>query len=466
MKTIRYNLFALLAFISAVAFAQTKTLDKSYKVNSDAEIRINTSHTNIVVDYWDKNEVKVEALLDTEGMDEEARKKLTEGWTPEIKASARKVEINSGPVAVHWEKSMEALEEPLAQLPEMLGPLMENLGPMLESITNNPLPPEFAENMGKIKFDYEAYRKDGDKYLEKFEKEMEGNFGEDFEKAMEEWAEQFENNPNMKKFEMDMEAWGENFGKDMEAWGEEFGKKMEAWGENFGQDMEKWAQQFEADMEDGSGDPGRITVLKSKDGSAKKTLKLNLPRNAKLNLDVRHGDVKLSGTTTNLKADLSHSRFTADAIAGKQTELKVAYTPVKIKTWDYGVLSARYVKDLKIDKARSIKLDSKSSDIIFNEIGETGILSGSFGKLKIGKLNPGFKNLDVSLENSDMELSLPDAAYSFSYNGTKSKIKTPSALKLKSSSSYDNESLNGYNKTRDANASVTIKASFSDVLLN
>ncbi|WP_372919950.1 hypothetical protein [Salegentibacter sp.] len=466
MKTIRYNLFAILAFISAVAFAQTKTLDKSYKVNSDAEIKINSSHTNIVVDYWDKNEVRVEAILDTEGMDEEARKKLTEDWKPEIKTSAGNLEINSGPVVVNWERSMQALEEPLAQLPEMLGPLMENLGPMLESLTNNPLPPEFAESMGSIKFDHEAYRKDGDKYLEKFEKEMEGNFGQDFEKAMEEWAEQFENNPNMKKFEMDMEVWGENFGKDMEAWGEEFGKKMEAWGENFGQDMEQWAQQFEADMATGNMDPGNIKVLRSKDGGAKKTLKLNIPRNSNLNLDVRHGDVKLSGTTKNLKADLSHSRFTANTISGKQTEIKVAYTPVKVKTWDYGVLSARYVKDLKIDKARSIKLDSKSSDILFNEIGETGILSGSFGKLKIGKLHPGFKNLDVSLENSDMELSLPDAAYNFTYNGTKSKIKTPSALKLKSSSSYDNESLNGYNKTRDANASVTIKASFSDVLVN
>ena len=466
MKTIRYNLFAILAFISAFAFAQTKTLDKTYKVNSDAEIRINSSHTNIVVDYWDKNEVRVEALLDTEGMDEEARKKLTEGWKPEITASAGNLEINSGPVVVNWEKSMQALEEPLAQLPEMLGPLMENLGPLLESITDNPLPPEFAESMGNMKFDHEAYRKDGDKYLEKFEKEMEGNFGEDFEKAMEEWAEQFENNPNIKKLEMDMEAWGENFGKDMEVWGEEFGKKMEAWGESFGQDMEKWAQQFEADMETGNGDPGKIKVLKSKDGGAKKTLKLNVPRNAKLNLDVRHGDVKLSGTTKNLRADLSHSRFAANLIGGKQTEITVAYTPVKVKTWDYGVLNANYVKDFKIDKARSIKLNSKSSDIFFNEIGETGILSGSFGKLKIGKLLPGFKNLDVSLENSDMEMSLPDAAYSFSYNGTKSKIKTPAVLKLKSSSSYDNESLNGYNKTRDANASVTIKASFSDVLLN
>ncbi|MGY5849790.1 hypothetical protein [Salegentibacter sp. F14] len=466
MKTIRYNLLAILALISATAIAQTKTLDKSYKVDNDVEIRINSSHTNIVIDYWDKNEVKVESLLDTKGMDEEARKKLTEDWKPEIKASAGEIEINSGPVAMNWEKSMEGLEEPLAQLPEMLGPLMENLGPLLESITNNPLPPEFAESMGNIKFDYEAYRKDGDKYLERFEKEMEGNFGEDFEKAMEKWAEEFENNPNMKKFEMDMEAWGESFGEDMEAWGEEFGKKMEAWGENFGQDMEKWAEQFEADMENSNGDLGKIRVLKSKDGSAKKTLKLNIPRKSSLNLEVRHGDVQLSGTTTNLKADLSHSRFTATTIGGKKTEVKAAYTPVKVKNWNYGVLSASYVKEFEIDKALSIKLDSKSSDIVFHEIGETGILSGSFGKLSIGKLDAGFKNLDVSLQNSDMELSLPDTAFNFSYNGTKSKIKTPSALKLTSSKSYDNESLNGYNKTRDANASVTIKASFSDVLLN
>lgn len=296
---------------------------------------------------------------------------------------------------------------------------------------------------------------------------MEGNFDEDFEKSMEEWALNMEkDSAMMKNFEMEMEEWGESFGKDMEAWGEKFGQEMEVWGESFGKDMEKWAEHFEAEMEAGEDHPGNIMIFKNKKEGAKKTLKITIPKKAALDLKVRHGKINLNGKTNNLKADLSHGSFSANTLAGKNTNVNISYSPVKVQNWDYGVLTARYVKDFRIDRARSIKLNSQSSDILFREIGETGILSGSFGKLKIEKLQPGFKNLDVTLENSDMELSLPNSPYSFTYNGTRSKIKTPEALNLKSSSSYDNESLTGYLGSKDANSTVNIKASFSDVLVN
>lgn len=470
MKIIRLNIILVFAFITVTGFAQTKTIDKTFKTSNNVSLHINSSHTNIEVDYWDRNEVKVEGIMENQGVDEETRQKMKNEWTPEIKASAGKIEITShaGGMTNFEMPDLSGLEQPLSQLPEMLGPLMNDfVGPLLENISKNPLPPEFSEKMGNLKFDYEAYRRDGDEYLEKFEKEVEGNFDEDFEKSMEEWALNMEKDSAMwKNFEMEMEEWGESFGKNMEAWGENFGKEMEVWGESFGKDMEKWAEQFEAEMEAEGGHPKNIGVFRNKDGGAKKTLKLTVPKNASFDLRVRHGEIMLNGKTTNLKADLSHGNFSAANISGKDTRVKISYSPVTIENWDYGVLDARHVKDFSIEKARSIKLNSQSSDIVFQEITETGILSGSFGKLKIGKLQPGFKMLDVSLENSDMELSLPNSAYSFSYNGTRSKIKTPDVLNLKSSSSYDNESLTGYRGSKEANSTVNIKASFSDILVN
>ncbi len=50
-----------------------------------------------------------------------------------------------------------------------------------------------------------------------------------------------------------------------------------------------------------------------------------------------------------------------------------------------------YVQDVVIDKAKSIKLLSNSSDVNIKEITETGILSGTFGELRIGKLHPEWK---------------------------------------------------------------------------
>ncbi len=269
---------------------------------------------------------------------------------------------------------------------------------------------------------------------------------------MEKNSEKFE-----KEYELKMEAWGKDFEKDMEAWGEQFGKKMEAWGEEFG-------KRIEAEME---GKDSRVIILE--DGSkvkSKKIIKIKVPKDAKLNLNVRHGELKLGSTVKNMKADLSHSRLSANRIAGKDTNIKVAYSPVKVNFWEYGVLSTDFVKNCNIDKVVSIKLDSNSSDIMIKELQKTGVLSGSFGKLEIENLAAGFETLNISLENSDLELTVPDNAFNFTFNGIKSDIRYPNKFMVKTTKSYDNVIHNGYNKSKDGNGTITIKANFSDVLIN
>jgi hypothetical protein len=71
-----------------------------------------------------------------------------------------------------------------------------------------------------------------------------------------------------------------------------------------------------------------------------------------------------------------------------------------VNNWNYGILNTSYVQNCDIKKAKSIKLVSNSSDVNIGEIEETGILSGTFGELKIGKINPNFKNLDITLKTA------------------------------------------------------------------
>lgn len=333
------------------------------------------------------------------------------------------------------------------------------VGPILANISEHPLPPEFTENMKEMKFDYDAYKKDGDKYLEKWEANFEKKFGKDFEDKMEKWAKEMEKDSEKfeKEYEKKMELWGEDFEKDMEAWGEEFGKQMEEWGENFGKQMEA---QFS------KGEGSKVIIINGDGVKSKRTLKIRVPKDARLHLNVRHGELKLGSNFKDLKADLSHSRLSANRVSGTGTVVKAAYTPVKVGTWEYGVLSTDFVKNCKIGKAISIKLNSNSSDIVIEELQKTGVLSGSFGKLNINNLGAGFETLNISLENSDLKLSLPESAFNFTYNGTQSTIKYPTGLNLKSTKTYDNEILNGYYKSRDANGNITIKANYSDVLLN
>lgn len=468
MKIFKLNYLILWLLCCTSAMAQTKKLDKSFKTNSNVAINVDATHTNVVVEHWDRNEVQIEAVMDLPQADKNERENALKDWKLNVTGTSDKVNIkSSGVMTWNGDIDMAGLQEPLSKLPEMLAPIQQMIGPLLESISGNPLPPEFYENIGDLHFDYEAYRKEGDKYLERWEKKVEKNFGKDFEKSMKEWSDKFEKDSVLwKKKVIVMEDLGEKFEKDMEAWGEEFGKSMEAWGEQFGKDMEAWAENLEKQVEANHGDSGKkVFVINGSGSKAKKTIRIRIPKSGQLKLNVRHGDVRLTGNTKNLRGELSHSTFSANTLSGEKTDLRVAYTPVKVKHWDYGILNASYVQDLVIEKAVSIKLTSNSSDVNFGELENNGILKGTFGELVIDKLGNNFNSLDIILENSDLKLDLPEVAYNFQYRGTKSQVKYPDGLKLKSSKSYDTQKLEGYNKSNNTNATVSISANFSDVLL-
>ena len=464
MKTIKLKTAIIALLCATSTLAQTNKLNKTFKTNKDVTVNIDARHTQVNVEYWDRNEVQVSAYI--EG-GEENKEKALQNWKLDVNGSASEVRINSaaapgGP----GDFNMASIQAPLARLPEMIAPLTEMIGPMLEGLSGNPLPPEFYASIGEINFDYEQYQKDGEKYMQKFEQKMEKNFGKDFEKAMEDWARNFEKDSALRrKQELKMEAWSKDFEKKMETWGESFGKDMEAWGEEFGKEMETWAAGIEKEAKEHKARTGENVIILRDHSSAKKVLKVKMPKSGQLKLNVRHGEVKLAGTTNNLRGEVSHSKFSAAEIAGKNTNFKVAYTPVMIKNWKYGVLNAAYVQDLKIDRAESLKLDSNSSVVHLKELGETGILAGTFGELRIDKVAPGFKNLDITLENSDLVLDLPESAFNFVYNGTNSEVKYPQGLKVTSSNSYDNQKLKGYNGNQNAGAAINIHAKFSDVLL-
>ena len=233
MKTYRHKfLSALLLLLTVTAFAQNKKLDKTYNTSKDVKIIIDARHTNVSFETWDKNEVVIEAFLDANLKDEEA-KTLLNNWKLETTGTQGEIRITSGGgVVKNPEIDMAGFAESMAQMQNLIAPIMsEMVAPMVENLAKNPpLPPDFAAKMGNLNFDYEAYQKDGDKYIKKWEAQIEKNFGKDFEASMEKWAEQFEKNAKVweKNVEAKMEIHGEDFEKSMEAWGEKFGAQMEA----------------------------------------------------------------------------------------------------------------------------------------------------------------------------------------------------------------------------------------------
>lgn len=466
----RYRLsqfVAVLILLSGTVVAQTQQkVKKSYPLSANATISVDAQHTKLVFETWNKNEMEIEAFIDTKGLSKkEADEALTQ-WQLSVKGDRNQLDVLSSGGVFAPMPVIPGMDSIGMITAEMMVPLMNDLvGPMIQNFSQHPpLPPKLMEHMGNIKFDHEAYKRDGEKYMKKWEKELENKFGPEFEKSMEKWAKNFEKDAEKwsAKMDKDMEAWGEKFGKDMEQWAEQFGSDMEAWGEKFGKDMEVWAKQFE-NSENMNVHGNQVIMLSKGVSKAKKTLIIRMPKDTKLKLNVRFGEVNLAEKAVDLNAQISHSNLTANTIAGKKTKVDVSYSPVKIKTWEYGVLNTSYVPNASIEKVKSLKLASASSDVKIGEVTETAVISGTFGNLDILKLDPGFKSLNINLENSDLELNIPETALNFNYTGSQSNIEYPASIKAKPVKSYDSELINGYQKSSENAGIIIIKARFSDV---
>lgn len=401
----------------------------------------------------------------------------------------------------------------MPQIPNMEGfPAL----PKMPKMPKFPELPELPEGVKSISFDYDRYQKEGEKYLSEWSKRYEQEGGKELQKAMEEWAKKFEASGYQKKMEewgeeyakqfegkwaKEMEEWGEKFGegyaKDMEKWGESFGeewaKQMEAWGENLAKRMEKQAAKMEkgtARMAEQQAQIAERAAMRAareaeraatiaerneklrekheaitvkgyksaKNTKLKKVIKIKIPKKAKLNMNVRHGELKVSSVLFNAKGDISHSFLLAEHIDGGETSINVSYSPVVINTWHLGTLNLDFVDQAQIENAVDLVLNSKSSNITIKRLKETGIIDGSFGDLMIANIDETFKNLNLVLENSDAMINLPKSIdYNLYFKGNRSKLNNkPTSQKT----------IRKNNNGTNTNGTIMVNAKFSNVILN
>lgn len=457
----------LLLLLGTVGYSQKQV--ESFNVADDVEVSVNSSYTNIVFETWNKNKVEVEAYIEGEKLSEKEKQDLMKNWDLNISGNSKKVSITS-----------KAANQDFAMLDmppmDFIGPLMENMVmPMIQNIKVPPLPDDLLENLGNIQFDYDAYQKDEEGYMKKFEAQMDKQFGKDFQKKMEKWGESFKNSWDDKKGD----SIGEAYGKKMEAWGETYGKRMEEWGEEYGKKMEAWANEIEKKYEN-EGDNYTKIVTKSpsgtsiviqgsrgsnvSSGSAKRTIIIRMPKNAKTNVNIRHGNLKMADAN-NVRANLDYTPFKANSIDGGQTSINASYASVNVNTWKQGALNIKFVDDCFIETTQNINLQANSSDVRIGNVTSQAFLSGSFGDLRIDKISEGFETLDINLENTDARVKVPVGAFSFYFTGKKSTLKYPKSLQLKESKSADRVLVKGFNQNNNTNKTITINSTYSNVSL-
>lgn len=514
MKT-KYTTLLLLFFcytISGSAQQKLTKLSKEIDVTKDVTIDLNTSYVQIEVDTWNKSTLEIEAYIEGEKLSKEELQEVLKAWNLKVEGSGDYVKISSEGSYSSWNnshslnlnledlnldleslKGLEDLHFVLGEMPEM--PELPELPEMPEhpeiarvhtskmpKAPKTPKLPKLPKGVTSVSFDTEAYEKNGEAYLDKWSKE----FGEENEEKMKAWGREMAK-VDFSSYEKDMEKWGERFGKEygkkMEAWGKEFeqrfddkwAKKMEVWGEKYGKEMEERAQIMEERMEAREksmearakamekrheAQVNRSENLKGRlhlrGDNVKKVIKIKMPKKAKLKMNVRHGELKMSSVINNLKADISHGVFVANHIDGSETSINVSYSPIDVTTWSLGELNLKYVEDAHIQTVGSMMLNSISSDIVLSNLLTNAIIDGSFGDLTIGNISDSFSNLNIILENSDALITLPKTDYSVYFKGNRSKLNNVMTSQ---------KTIENYPSGKTMVKSIVLNAKYSDVVL-
>lgn len=507
MKT--YKILTLLFFCFALSVSAQEKLTKVSKkidVTKDVEIDLNTSYVQIEIDTWNKSTLEVEAYIEGEKLSKEELQEALKSWNLKVEGSGSNVKITSDGSHGSWSfsdnehvhfESLEALKAleilrdidfgDIPEMPELpeLPELPEMARLAVPEAPEMPELPELPDGITNVSFDSEAYKKDGEAYLERWSKD----YPEKIREKMKAWGREMAK-VDFSSYEKRMEVWGEKFGKQfgedygkkMEAWGEEFGKrfdgewskKMEVWGERFGKQMEARGKELEIRMEGRekamekhhekmgkshekhTGNLSQRFEMHGKD--VKRTIKIKMPKDAKLKMNVRHGELKIASVIYNLKADISHANLFANHIDGSETSISVAYSPVHVSTWSDGELNLKYVEDAHLNTVASLRLNSNSSDMYIDNLTGTAIIDGSFGDLSISNISEAFTILNIILENSEAVIKLPSNTvdYSMYFKGNRSRLNDELTTQ---------RTINNYPNSKNSGKTIVINAKFSEVAL-
>ena len=486
MIRMRFRLIILISFMAIGVYGQkeSKTFNEVFNVNPETVLDINTSNTDIEFETWDKNQVAIEAIIEIEGATPEEAAEYFKTGGLEILGNSKKIEISTG-VENTWifNHSVGGLQDLNIEIPNFHFEIPEH--PELPEfhfedfhmedfhidLADMPMPPVPA-----VEFDYKAYKKDGEKYLKKWQKKFEKGFDSKYQKKMEEWSAKMEvKREVMEKRRQEMEAKREVM---MEKRMEAQEKRMEVREEA----QEKRAVELEKRMEE--REVRREALLERRHNSErdtnifyysnegenkkykiKKTLKIKMPKGTKIKMNVRHGEVKLADNVKNLNAKLSYSVLVANTIDGNETSIYTSYSPVSVQKWNYGLLQADYSENVELSEVLNLRLSTTSSDVTINKLLERAVIHNKMGPLTINSISKNFKEIDVSLQNAEFTSEIPATAFMIEVDGTHSTLLVPASLSLERTKNSNTTFHKGYHLNNKSDKAFLINSKYSEVVL-
>lgn len=484
-------LAGLITVFNVRAQTQKKTYSESFNVNQNTEININTSHTDIEFDTWNKNQVSVEAVIELEGATEEEAERFFKNNGIKILGNSSEIEISTKNEASWSGAHLAGVpgydEDFVIEIPDIAPffadieiPDLPDLPEMAVAPNMAPLPPLPPMEFGA--FDYEEYQERGEAYLEEWSEQFRESFDEDWAKQMEEWGEQFK--LNMKEYQEHQQE----YMKEHEAMREERLKEQEAMRKEAeelreearvlqqealkeAREMEKEAKRVHRDVII-SGNNSRAPKIyyHSPDGKSgkykvKRSIKIKMPKSLKLNMNVRHGKVILAENTKNLNASLSYASLLASTIDGDKTNIVAAYSPVSVERWNVGSLNTKYSGEIALKDVKYLTLDATSSEVVIDRLLKKASLKNNLGSLIIQSISPEFTAIDITVKNGQLQCGLPDTAYKILAKESYSSFDFPDGLTLERSGDRSHSVHQGYNLSEAAQKSIIINSSYSEVSL-
>lgn len=466
---------------------QSKTFKENFKVGDNAVIEINTSHADIEFETWNKNEVAVEATVTIEDATPEEAKAYFEKGVVEILGNSSKISITTkdsnlflagedffGSHMADFHIEIPHIDPIVVEIPEI---------EELHELAEIPEIPELATmpDMGNLKFDYEAYKKNGEKYLKKWQEQFEKSFDKEHQKRMEEWGKR-------------MEEQGERFRQRAEEQAERMRERHEERAEMHEERIEVQVQRHIARAQEhqkrlqrhlmsgrkldstqvlffqnDSLTHGRPNIFyfnssgTNKNVKMKKTIKVKMPKSAKLKMNVRHGEVKLAENTKNINATLSHASLLATIIDGDKTMVSASYSPVTVEKWNYGQLNTDYSDAIELAEVYNLSLRSNASEVSIERLVDRASIENTMGAVRIYSFASGFSDLGVTSEFGEVYFKLPDTPTAINVNASDSEVKFPANLALHTTKDKNNTIYSGYHIDKSGNSTITIGSKFGNV---
>ncbi|MFY7670733.1 hypothetical protein ACOSP6_06555 [Tenacibaculum sp. MEBiC06402] len=313
MKVIPYKLVLILTLFAAQLTAQKKDFKEEFKVNSDVVIDINTRHSDIEIETWNKDKVVVEAFMvvDGEEVTEEMRDNFYNKWDFNAYGNSSKITIKSrtnsfidinafdfnapnysfytGDLADLTLGSLDILDSIDFVLPDDAIVIPEVKLPPMPPLP--PLPPLPSE------FDFEAYKKDKS-YLERWKEENKDKIGKNAKVTIGKNSISIKSDDaditmlkEKEKYQKELEKARQLYEKERYKAREEYQRARVKLLKEKKEFYKKRKEEYKASIKKYAQERKEIQELLKKRSKlkVKRLIKIKAPKNAKFNMDVKYG---------------------------------------------------------------------------------------------------------------------------------------------------------------------------------